>query len=164
FDSVIIIGKNVNLLVLLTALASSYLNIYLLKLGKSKIEQQIYSSTSLQVEKSVFNQGKIKLLNILRQNIKLNKIVKVFRKENADPHSIAKTGKRVLVTLYGYNDNVISFNNIRYQCFMQSVYKTKFNLASLPSTEDAARQHSLLRTYHQVQQWYGFIKNPEKWE
>lgn len=42
------------------------------------------------------------------------------------------------------------------------MYKSKFNLASLPPTKAAARQHSF-RTYHQVQQWYGAKKNPEVW-
>ncbi|KYN12193.1 hypothetical protein ALC57_15644 [Trachymyrmex cornetzi] len=167
FDSVIIIGEDIDLLVLLTALASNNQNIYLLKPGKGKIEQQIYSSTSLQVDKSVaeniafvhafsgcdstsalFNQGKIKLLNILKQNTQLNEIVEIFREENADSHNISEAGERVLAALYGYSDDVRSLNDIRYYCFTRSVYKTKFNLASLPPTEDAARQHSF-RTYYQ---------------
>ncbi|GBM37029.1 hypothetical protein AVEN_31870-1 [Araneus ventricosus] len=44
----------------------------------------------------------------------------------------------------------------------KSAYKSKFNIASLPPTEAAARQHSF-RTYHQVQKWYGNEQNAEQW-
>lgn len=86
FDSVIVIGEDVDLLVLLTALASTHLNLYFLKPGKGKIMQQLYSIQRLQAEKAIaenilflhafsgcdttsafFNQGKIKFLNILKK-------------------------------------------------------------------------------------------------
>lgn len=38
----------------------------------------------------------------------------------------------------------------------------KFNLALLPPSKSAAREH-ILRTYFQVQQWLGFYKDPEDW-
>lgn len=55
-----------------------------------------------------------------------------------------------------------SLEEIRYQRFAKSSLKSKFNLASLPPTKDAARYHAF-RTYHQVQKWCGIKKNPEDW-
>lgn len=46
--------------------------------------------------------------------------------------------------------------------FVQSAYKPKFNLASLPPTEDAVKQHSL-RAYLQVQQWNGVKCDALNW-
>ncbi|GBM59171.1 hypothetical protein AVEN_74341-1, partial [Araneus ventricosus] len=40
--------------------------------------------------------------------------------------------------------------------------KTKFNLARLPPTTDAAQLHTM-RSYHQVQTWVGNEKDPLKW-
>ncbi|GBM36989.1 hypothetical protein AVEN_153933-1 [Araneus ventricosus] len=40
--------------------------------------------------------------------------------------------------------------------------KTKFNLARLPPTTDAAQLHAM-RSYHQVQTWLGNEKDPLKW-
>lgn len=46
FDSVIVVGEDVDLLILLTAL-STRSNIYILKPGKGKISQQIYSTKGI---------------------------------------------------------------------------------------------------------------------
>ncbi|GBM33104.1 hypothetical protein AVEN_9645-1 [Araneus ventricosus] len=91
---------------------------------------------------------------------------KVFKNPNADPEIIAEAGERFLLELYGYSDvkskKSMSLNDYRYKCFTKSAYKSKFNVASLPPTETATRQHSF-RTYHQVQQCYGNEQNAEQW-
>jgi hypothetical protein len=158
-------------------------NIYILKPGKGKISQQIYSTKSI-IDKTVadhilflhafsgcdttsalFNQGKMKFINVLRKNPDLNEIIQVFKNPNADPEIIAKAGERVLLELYSYSNvkskKSMSLNNYRYACFTTSAFKSKFNIAWLPPTE-AAAQHSF-RTDHQVQQWYGNQQNAEQW-
>lgn len=171
---------DVDLLILLTAL-STRSNIYILKPGKGKISQQIYSTKSIidktaadhilflhafsgcDTTSALFNQGKIKCINVLRKNPDLNEVIQEFKNPNADPEIIAKAGERFLLALYGYSGvKSMSLNNYRYACFTKSAYKNKFNIASLPPTEAAARQHSF-RTYHQVQQWYGNEQNAEQW-
>jgi hypothetical protein len=115
---------------------------------------------------ALFNKGKMKFINVLRKNPDLTEIIQVFKNPNADPEIIAKAGERVLLELYSYSNvkskKSMSLNNYRYACFTTSAFKSKFNIASLPPTEAAARQHSL-RTYHQVQQWYGNQQNAEQW-
>jgi hypothetical protein len=161
-------------------------NIYILKPGKGKISQQIYSTKSIidtsktaadhilflhtfsgcDTTSALFNQGKMKFINVLRKNPDLNEIIQVFKNPNADPEIIAKAGERVLLELYSYSTvkskKSMSLNNYRYACFTTSAFKSKFNIASLPPTQAAARQHSS-RTYHQVQQWYGNQQNAEQW-
>ncbi|GBL90244.1 hypothetical protein AVEN_130356-1 [Araneus ventricosus] len=183
FDSVIVVGEDVDLLILLTA-PSTRSNIYILKPGKGKISQQIYSIKSI-IDKTaadhilflhvfsgcdttctLFNQRKMKFIYVLRKNPNFNEVIQVFKNPNADPEIIAEAIERFLLELYGYNDvkskNSMSLNDYRYTCFTKSAYKSKFNISSLPPTEAAARQHSF-RTYHQVQQWYGNEQNAEQW-
>ena len=183
FDSVIVVGEDVDLLILLTAL-SKLSNMYMLKPGKGKISQQIYSTDSI-IDKTaadhilflhafsgcdttcaLFNQGKTKFINVLRKNPNLSEVIQAFKNPNADPEIIAKAGERFLLELYSYSDvknkKSMSLNDYRYECFIKSAYKSKFNIASLPPTEAAARQHSF-RTYHQIQQWCGNEKNAEQW-
>lgn len=56
----------------------------------------------------------------------------------------------------------MSLNKLRYKQYVTSAYKVTCNIATLPPTEAAARQHSL-RVFHQIQQWLwlGTEKNPE---
>jgi hypothetical protein len=183
FDFVIVVGEDVDLLILLTAL-STRSNIYILKPEKGKNSQQIYSTKCIidktatdhilflhafsgcDTTSALFNQGKMKFINVLRKNPDLNEIIQVFKNPNADPEIIAKAGECVLLELYSYSNvkskKSMSLNNYRYACFTTSAFKSKFNIASLPPTEAAARQHSF-RTYHQVQQWYGNQQNAEQW-
>ncbi|KAJ8954640.1 hypothetical protein NQ314_007039 [Rhamnusium bicolor] len=65
-----------------------------------------------------------------------------------------KAGQLVVARLYDNNTTGNTLNELRFQLFAKSLSKHRFNLASLPPTESAARGHSL-RTYHQVQTWYG---------
>lgn len=115
---------------------------------------------------ALFYQGKMKFIKVLRKKPYLNEVIEVFKNPNADPEVIAKAGERFIVELYSYSDvknrKSTSLNNYRYACFTASAYKRKFNIASLPPTEAAARQHSF-RTYHQIQQWYGNEHNVEQW-
>lgn len=146
-------------------------NIYLLKPEKGKILQQIYSTKSMidqtaadhilflhafsgcDTTSALFHQGKLKCINVLRKNPDLNEVIQVFKNPKAGTEIIATAGEFFLLKLYSYSDvktmQNMSSNIYRYASFTKSAYKNKFNIASLPPTEAAARQHSF-RTYHQV--------------
>lgn len=181
FDSVFIVGEDIDLLVLLTALARAHPNVYFLKPGKGKTAQVVFSSQSLQggeavvdnvlflhafsgcdTTSAIFGQGKIKFFNVLQKSEELHRTVQVFKEVGVDSDTIAAAGEQFLATLYRARQDKTSLNFLRYQQFARSVTKSKFNPASLPPTTAAARQHSL-RTYHQVQAWYGINMNPEQW-
>lgn len=56
-----------------------------------------------------------------------------------------------------------SINELRYIMFTKSVVKNKaVNLATLPPTSDAAKQH-FFRVYYQIQQWLSSKISPEFW-
>jgi hypothetical protein len=104
----------------------------------------------------------MKFCSLVEKNAQLNAIIGVYKDEEARPEEIEDAGVRFLVTLYGGDIDKESLEEIRYKRFVKSSIKSKFNLASLPPTKDAARYHAF-RTYHQVQKWYGIKKNPEDW-
>jgi hypothetical protein len=97
---------------------------------------------------ALFNQGKMKFINVLRKNPDLNEIIQVFKNPNADPEIIAKAGERVLLELYSYSNvkskKSMSLNNYRYACFTTSAFKSKFNM----------------RRYHQQKQQHNICSEP----
>lgn len=63
--------------------------------------------------------------------------------------------------LYGGKENE-TLNDLRFRLFEKSIIKSNFNLASLPPTFEALRQHCF-RTYLQVQMWLGNEIDPLNW-
>lgn len=179
--SVFVVGEDIDLLVLLTALARPLQNVYFRKPGKGKIVEKIYSPRSLKYSDVVannilflhafsgcdttsclYNKGKVKFFNLLQKNKSLSESIQIFKDENANSEDIICAGEEFLVALYRINNDDVTLNALRYQHFIKSIVKNKFTLASLPPTSDAARYHSL-RTYHQVQLWYNKSKNAADW-
>lgn len=62
----------------------------------------------------------------------------------------------------GRKSSNLQLNDLRYLCFKSSSTKKAFNLAMLPPTELAAKQHTF-RAYYQVQQWLGKSLDPTQW-
>lgn len=180
YDSVIVVGEDIDLLVLLTALATSHPNIYFRKPGIGKITEKLYSTHSFKHGEAsaenilflhafsgcdttsvIFNIGKIKFITTLDKNPFLRSTVKLFKETDVNPAIIETAGESFLVALYGGSKND-TLDSLRYLRFAKSVTKSKCNLASLPPTKEAARYHSF-RTYHQVQAWYNVQTNPLEW-
>ena len=159
--SVPIVGEDVDLLIILTALSGSSTNIYMLKPGKGNIENKLYTPSSMKFGSVVkdnilflhafsgadttsafFRQGKLKFIKLLEKHKQLQDLVTMFRDPYAEPEKIAEVGNAVIIQLYGTNE-CKSLCDARYQCFAQLLNKTNFSLASLPPTDAAARFHSL---------------------
>ena len=159
--SVPIVGEDVDLLIILTALSGSSTNIYMLKPGKGNIENKLYTPSSMKFGSVVkdnilflhafsgadttsafFRQGKLKFIKLLEKHKQLQDLVTMFRDPYAEPEKIAEVGNAVIIQLYGTNE-CKSLCDARYQCFAQLLNKTNFSLASLPPTDAAARLHSL---------------------
>lgn len=156
YDSIVIVGEDVDLLVILTALASSKHNIYFMKPSKGKIDQRIYSSTSFQypdiadhilflhafigcdTTSTFFRQGKIKFIKLFRKNDNLQNITKIFGDPYAHPDFIDIAGQKCILALYRAKSNCF-LDEFRFSCFVKSSSKVMFNLASIPPTEAAAR-------------------------
>ena len=179
-ESVTIVGEDVDLLVILTALAGLKTNINILKQGKGNTESKLYSPHCMKFGSTIkdnilflhafsgsdttsafFRQGKLKFLKVLEKHEELQQAASVFKEPSAEPEKLAEAGKAFILQLYG-NNECESLQDLRYQCFAKSLNKSRFDLASLPPTDAAARFHSL-RTYHQVQKWLGNDLPPTKW-
>ncbi len=179
-ESVTIVGEDVDLLIILTALVGSRTNIYILKPGRGNTESKLYTPTSMKygsvikdnilflhafsgsdTTSAFFRQGKLKFIRLMEKHEELKDLVAVFKEPSAESAKIAEAGKNFILHLYGHNE-CESLSDLRYVCYAQSLIKSKFTLASLPPTDAAARFHSL-RTYHQVQKWLGNDLSPTNW-
>ena len=107
YEYAIVLGEDVDLIVLLTALCKSHNNIYLLKPGRGKTVQAIYSSKSFKgpevvkdnisflhaisgcdTTSALFNQGKMRFLTTLEKHKKLQDNIEVFKNEHATADSV----------------------------------------------------------------------------
>ncbi len=136
-DNVIIIGEDVDLLVILIGLCNSP-NVYFLKPGKRNIAQKIYSPMSA-VDRTVtkhilflhamsgcdttsalYNLGKVKFLKVLKNNNDLQNMVEVFKNPGANSEVVTNVGLLFLLFLYGFcGKSLPSLNNLRYRCYIK---------------------------------------------
>ena len=182
FENVLIIGEDVDLLVLLNGLGST-IDVYFQKSGRGESGCVQFSTTSFNrgelefspgfelflhafsgcdTTSALFWQGKTKLWSVLQKNHHLVDLATVFLLPDASHEAIARAGEKCLVALYGGDDNHDSLHGLRYQLFVKTAANAKVNLARLPPTEEAARYHAY-RTYHQVQKWLGVEKEASDW-
>lgn len=106
YDSVVIVGEDIDFLVIQTSLQKQYSNIYFKKPGKGSTAMAPYSSKSFKHEKkivehilflhafsgcdttsAVFNAGKAKLISVLKKNMHLPEPLKVYYKRKS-PNTI----------------------------------------------------------------------------
>jgi hypothetical protein len=179
--NVVVVGEDTDLLVLLIALAPPQRDILLLKPGTAKVNTKIYSSSNLQQElgdmcphllfahgmsgcdttSAPYSKGKKKVFGLLENDLKLRHTVAIFNDCQSSPEEIASAGETFLLSLYGTGKGVNSLNTLdelRYFMYHRLISKqglnNNFQLAALPPTSAAAKQHSF-RVFHQVQLWRG---------
>ncbi|KAJ8890774.1 hypothetical protein PR048_010283 [Dryococelus australis] len=75
----------------------------------------------------------------------------LFYDPTSTPDAVAQAGEEMFLTMYQFPPSERDLNNCRYNSFMKSS-KVKSNLASLPLTKGATKQHSFI-VYVQTQQW-----------
>lgn len=104
----------------------------------------------------------MKFIATLKNRQELVSAVELFKVEKIEPEILISAGELFLIALYGGSKQEKSLNVLRYQHFVKSTTKIKFNLSLLPPTKSSAREH-ILRTYQQVQTWLGNYNDPEEW-
>lgn len=180
-ESVVIVGEDTDLIILLTALAPSSPHIVLMRPGKGASKNTLYSPNKFKFSDAAknnilflhafsgcdttsafFRQVKMKFVNTLEKSKYLQDAVEIFKDDCVTADEIDTVGQKFLEAIYGDKRTQTSLDSIRYDRFTKTITKTNINLASLPPTQAAARQHSL-RTYHQVQMWLGRDNDPLKW-
>ncbi|KAJ8872407.1 hypothetical protein PR048_026011 [Dryococelus australis] len=157
-DSLAVIGEDVHLVVLLTALTPAEWEILFVNPSHGKTKTKIYSSKYLQGlglknsisfihaftgcdTSAVFCKGKLSCFKLFKKHTDLQDVADVFNKQ------LLKKPPSTCTTNHS---------------FTQSVSKAKPDISALLPTEGAARQHSF-RVYHQVQLWLGNELPPELW-
>ena len=121
---------------------------------------------------ALFRQGKKKAVKIIENKGDLHPFVVLFYKINSHPEEIAEAGEKFLLQLYGAPKMIVSLDDLRYKRFQKASKKSlqsEVNMATLPPTSSASKQHSF-RVYYQIQQWllpatYEFtdVINASKW-
>ena len=90
---------------------------------------------------------------------------KTFYNAGSSHQQVQEAGESFLLKLYGAPHGV-SLDEFRYTAYKQAISRTylssSFQLASLPPTSAAAKQHSF-RTDHTVQEWMGRPLQPTAW-
>ncbi|GBM85588.1 hypothetical protein AVEN_174844-1, partial [Araneus ventricosus] len=114
------------------------------------------------ITSALFGQGKNKFISLFLKHEELLNRAATFLNPQAATEQVTKAGGNVLVALYGGDPTTQNLDEQRYHSFVKAAAKTKFNLARLPPTTDAAQLHAM-RSYHQVQTWLGNEKDPLKW-
>ncbi|GBL71845.1 hypothetical protein AVEN_129692-1, partial [Araneus ventricosus] len=111
---------------------------------------------------ALFGQGKNKFISLFLKHEELLNRAATFLNPQATTEQVTEAEENVLVALYGGDPATQNLDELRYHSFVKAAAKTKFNLARLPPTTDAAQLHAM-RSYHQVQTWLGNEKDPLKW-
>ena len=91
--------------------------------------------------------------------------VQVFNDHQASKNAVAAADEAFLCVVYGgkIDDNLdVKWHQLYLRTIAKRKVCAKFDLATLPPTSAAARQHSF-RVYHQVQQWRGVALNRTDW-
>lgn len=184
--NVILIGEDTDLLVLLTALSDPKRSITFRKPGKGLKPDTDYISNHVQnalgdlrdyvlflhavtgcdTTSAPYRQGKKKAFKLLKQSETLRNTVNIFNLATASHEDIATAGEDFMLKLYGCKESLNSLDQFRYLEYMRLTPRMRidkpFNLAVLPPTSSAARQHSY-RVYHQVQLWRNCQLPPTEW-
>ncbi|KMQ87542.1 hypothetical protein RF55_13146 [Lasius niger] len=141
-NTTVVVGEDVDLLVILIARTPIDKEIFFLKPGKGKVERKIYSSRSFDEHKSskdhilflhafsgcdttsaLFNKGKTAALKLLEKRQDLQVAAQVFNRIDASRESISSNGIRFFLGIYGAPIKEVSINTYRYLCFAKSVGK-----------------------------------------
>ncbi|GBM95878.1 hypothetical protein AVEN_135371-1 [Araneus ventricosus] len=184
---VLVIGQDIDLLVLLTALTPDDMDILMLKEGKGKVKDRFYSSKDLQnfnlvidCKKSIlflhaisgcdttsgfYGKGKLQAVQLFNSNKYLQDIPEIFSYPKSSYTDIERSGEKFIIVLYSNTKKKEnSLNKMSYDCFNKLVGQASsaILLSKLPPTTEAAHQHCR-RTFHQVQTWLGECLNPSGW-
>lgn len=178
----VVVGEDVDLLVILVGRAPINEEIFFLKPGKGKVQRKLYSSrsfnkyedirdnllflhafTGCDTTSALFHKGKTAALKLFTKRQDLRAAAQIFNHSDASRESVSSDGIRIFLAVYGAPVNQDDLGEYRYQCFMKAVGRNKsVQLSMLPPTVDAAKEH-LYRVYYQVQKWLGNELNPQDW-
>ncbi|XP_076677413.1 uncharacterized protein LOC143373765 [Andrena cerasifolii] len=186
-STTIVVGEDIDLLVLLTARTPANKIIYFLKPGKAQHQSEIYRWDTLYTSKSLsafatcqnhilflhaisgcdttsafYRRGKKSILKMFEKQ-DLVDCAEVVKNSDSTPQEVITNGIRFLLSIYGAPKKMTCLDKFRYVCFVKNTRnKKRVQLACLPPTSASAQQH-LFRVYYQVQVWLGNQLDPKDW-
>lgn len=185
-QSVTVVATDTDVLTLLVSRAEVSYDLYMLMMSVSKSMSKIHNISDIQEKigelkdvllfahaisgcdttSSLYRKGKKKTFKLLQNNPHLRQTVSVFNNSCASHEQIGNAGEIFVLNLYDESGMYNDLDELRYFTYKQTIanqsVSMNFQLASLPPTSDAVRQHSY-RAYLQVQSWLGNNLSPCDW-
>ncbi|ELT91946.1 hypothetical protein CAPTEDRAFT_216478 [Capitella teleta] len=145
-QTVIVIGNDTDLLVMMVALATPSMHVYLCDTTKGP---RVFSISHREKQ---------------RRNVELSS--SLYAEKPETPKAETENVREFLLKLYGSNKLGSTLDKLRHYKYKQAIEKSSLTstikLECLPPTSAAAAQHSL-RAYHQVQTWCGKRVDATAW-
>ncbi|KAG1715034.1 hypothetical protein GQR58_000608 [Nymphon striatum] len=180
-QSVVVVGTDTDLLVMLVARATTTTDLYMLCRGNPitvfnihEIQHAIgdtryhlmflHAVTGCDTVSAIYRQGKRKAFNMVHIKREYD-LLEMFTNNGSTHDEVKRAGETFVLKLYGAS-NYESLDKYRHIAYKRAIGRcslsSSFQLASLPPTSAAAKQHSY-RTYHTVQEWMGITLPPTEW-
>ena len=141
---VVVVGTDVDLLILFLQLSPSDSHLYMFKPGSWKYPNEVYdirqlhkprivirglcncllflhAMTGSDTTSALYRQVKKKAFKLVTQNPELQTLVEVFPDSSSMPHAVALTGEEFLLALYGATSTTLSLNKHSHHCCMNAV-------------------------------------------
>ena len=184
--NVIVVGTDVDLLVLMIQMGRSHHNLYFFKPGHGKVTNKTYNITEIVLKlgdmcryilflhaitgcdttSAIYRQGKKKAFRVLKNSVHLQKCAATFNESTASKDMLVSAGEQFMLSLYSSAKSTTSLDKHWHLSYLKSVARSpihkEMQLAALPPTLAAAQEH-FYRVYHQIQSWLGNALPPEEW-
>lgn len=124
----------------------------------------MFSCAGCDSTSAFFDKGKILVQKWLQANAEIQNIAVHFQEGGISREDVENLCCRLICSLYKCKDPKMMLDDYRFFDFKRRVAKSmkSIQLATLPPTTAAARQHSY-RVYHQIAQWKGIKLSPHEW-
>lgn len=170
--TIIVVGQDIDLLVLLNQLNEENLDILFQKPLTGNTPNCFYSSNSYEDESKrkyvafihcftgcdttsgCTGKGKITAVRALLNYKDFAVMADSFYEKNSSKTLIAQNGCKLMASMYNKKKNDVTLHDLRYQIYKTATIKSNFKLEKLPPTAGAAEQHCY-RVYYQLQTWLG---------
>ena len=114
-----------------------------------------------------YKKGKKSIFNLIMNDCEHFDYLRTLNRCDCSKEEVASIVEKFIIALYkGKLKNIEKLNDLRYELYIRLISKTKltsdFDLATLPPTSCAAKQHAF-RAFHTLQQWKGVYLDPCEW-
>ncbi|CAH2009827.1 unnamed protein product [Acanthoscelides obtectus] len=179
-SQVIVVGSDVDLLILLIGLTPTSESMYYYKMGQGGKANQLYDTrdhkhlqpfllfahafAGCDTTSCFFGKGKMKLVKLLLQNDSIRALALKFYEPDCLEDELLQCAETITLALYKDKEQSSSLGTFRYNLFSTNLAKAKKEtpLECLPPTSPALLQHCK-RVYYQIQVWLQHRLDPCLW-